>query len=130
MNDPNKSFGGIYILLVGDFVLLPVTTGRDLWSVMYGIVSGNNTNAQNLFLKFQVYKLTANMQSAGCETHMRQVAAFWVLLSIYPSEKNGVRKTMHGTHPSPKTLLKALHMNSHQKISNKIQIGLQNQCVL
>ena len=25
------------------------------------------------------------MQSADCETHMRRVAAFWVLPSIYPS---------------------------------------------
>jgi hypothetical protein len=85
MYDPNKPFDGISILFVGDFVQLPVTTGRDLWSAMYGIVSGNNANARNLFQKFQVHELTANMQSADCETHTWQVAAFWVLPSIYPS---------------------------------------------
>jgi hypothetical protein len=58
---PDKPFGGISILFVGDFVQLPVTTGRDLWSAMYGIVSGNDANAQNLFQKFQVHELTTNM---------------------------------------------------------------------
>jgi hypothetical protein len=76
MYDPDKPFGGISILFIGDFVQLPVTTGRYLWSVMYGIVSGNDANARNFFQKFQVHEVTANMQSADCETHMRRVAAF------------------------------------------------------
>ena len=84
MYDPDKLFGGISILFIGDFVQLPVTTGRDLWSVMYGIVSGNDANARNLFQKFQVHELTANMRSAECETHSRRVAAFRVLPPIYP----------------------------------------------
>ncbi len=37
------------ILLIGDFIQLPVTTGRDLWSVMYGTVSGNDGTACELF---------------------------------------------------------------------------------
>jgi hypothetical protein len=32
-----------------DFIQLPVTTGRDLWSVMYGAVSGNDGTARELF---------------------------------------------------------------------------------
>jgi hypothetical protein len=87
MYDPEKPFGGISILFVGDLVQLPVTTGRDLWSAMYGIVSGNDANARNLFQKIQVHELTANMQSADCEAHMRQVVVFWVLLLIYPSRQ-------------------------------------------
>jgi ATP-dependent DNA helicase PIF1 len=39
MYKPEKPFGGISILLIGDFVQLPVTSGRDLWSVMYGNVT-------------------------------------------------------------------------------------------
>jgi hypothetical protein len=86
MYDPDKLFGGISILFIGDFIQLPVTTGRDLWSVMYGIVlSGNDANARNLFQKFKVHELTANMRSAECETHSRRVAAFRVLPPIYPS---------------------------------------------
>jgi hypothetical protein len=47
-----QTFGGISILLIGDFIQLPVTTGRDLWSVMYGSVSGNDGIARNLINNF------------------------------------------------------------------------------
>ncbi len=45
----DQTFGGISMLLIGDFIQPPVTTGRDLWSVMYGTVSGNDGSARNLF---------------------------------------------------------------------------------
>jgi hypothetical protein len=54
MYKPDQTFGGISILLMGDFIQLPVTTGHDLWSVMYGTVSGNNGTAPNLFQQFCV----------------------------------------------------------------------------
>ncbi len=57
----DQTFGGISILLIGDVIQLPVTTGRDLWSVMYGTVSGNDGTARNLFQKFQVKELTVNI---------------------------------------------------------------------
>jgi hypothetical protein len=43
------------------FIQLPVTTGCDLWSVMYGTVSGNYDNACNLFQQFCVKELTVNI---------------------------------------------------------------------
>ncbi len=61
MYNPDILFGGISILLIGDFIQLLVTTGRDLWSVMYGTVNGNDATAQNLFQQFYVHELTANM---------------------------------------------------------------------
>ncbi len=57
----DQTFGGISILLIGDFIQLPVTTGRDLWSVMYGTVSSNDGTARNLFQKFCVKELTVNI---------------------------------------------------------------------
>ncbi len=42
MNNLNILLGGISILLIGDFIQLLVTTGHDLWSVMYGTVNGND----------------------------------------------------------------------------------------
>jgi hypothetical protein len=62
----NQTFGGISVLLIGDFIQLPVTTGRDLWSVMYGTVSGNNGSARELFQQFCVKELTINIQSPEC----------------------------------------------------------------
>jgi hypothetical protein len=52
MYKSDQTFGGISILLIGDFIQLPTTTGRDLWSVMYGTVSGNDGTARNLFQQF------------------------------------------------------------------------------
>ncbi len=52
MYNSDQTFGCISILLIGDFIQLPLTTGHDLWSVMYGIVSGNNGTAGNLFEQF------------------------------------------------------------------------------
>jgi hypothetical protein len=62
----DQTFGGISILLIGDFIQLPVTTGCDLWSVMYGTVSGNDGTARNLFQQFHVNELTVNIQSSVC----------------------------------------------------------------
>jgi hypothetical protein len=61
MYNPYQIFGGISILLNDDFIQLPVTTGRDLWSVMHGTVGGNDATAQNLLQQFCVHELTVNM---------------------------------------------------------------------
>ena len=61
MYKSDQTFGGISVLLIGDFIQLPVTTGRDLWSVMYGTVSGNDGTARELFQQFCVKELTINI---------------------------------------------------------------------
>jgi hypothetical protein len=60
----DQTFGGISVLLIGDFIQLPVTTGRDLWSVMYRTVSGNDETARELFQQFCVKELTIYIQSS------------------------------------------------------------------
>jgi hypothetical protein len=67
MYKPDQTFGGISILLIGDLIQLPVTTGHDLWSVMYGTISGNDGTARNLFQQFHVKELTFNMRSSECK---------------------------------------------------------------
>jgi hypothetical protein len=57
----DQSFGGISVLLIGAFIQLPVTPGHDLWSVMYGTVSGNDGTARELFQQFHVKELTQNI---------------------------------------------------------------------
>ncbi len=42
MYKTDQTFGSISILLMDDFIQLPVTTGCDIWSIMYGTVSGND----------------------------------------------------------------------------------------
>ncbi len=84
MYKPDQTFGGISILLIGDFIQLPVTTGCDLWSVMYGTVSGNDETARELFQQFCVKELTINIGSSECIIHTRRVAGFRTLLQAYP----------------------------------------------
>ena len=52
-------------MLIGDFVQLPVTSGRDLWSVMYGNVTGNDATARNLFQLFRIHELRYLTQERG-----------------------------------------------------------------
>ncbi len=66
MYNSDQTFGGISVLLIGDFIQLPVTTGHDLWSVMYGTVSGNDGTARELFQQFCAKELTINIQSSEC----------------------------------------------------------------
>jgi hypothetical protein len=116
MYKPEKPFGGISILLIGDFVQLPVSSGRDLWSVMYGNVTGNDATASNLFQLFRIHELTTYMRAADCITHTRHVAAFRKLPSHIHRDTNGVLKTIHIINLLPKTFLKEeSHKNLHQK---------------
>ncbi len=86
MYKPDQTFGGISILLIGDFLTqLHVTTGRDLWSVMYGTISGNDGTARNLFQQCCVKELKVNMQSSECKIHTKRVADFRTLPQVYPS---------------------------------------------
>jgi hypothetical protein len=87
MYTSDQTFGGTSILLIGDFIQLPVTTGRDLWSVMYGTVSGNDGTARNLFQQFCVKELTVNIQSLGCKIHTQRVTGFCTLLQVCPSRQ-------------------------------------------
>jgi hypothetical protein len=85
VDKPDQTFGGISILLMGDFIRLPVSTGRDLRSVMYGTASGNDGTSRNLFENFHVKELTVNIQSSECRIHTQRVAGFRTLPQVYPS---------------------------------------------
>ncbi len=71
--------------MIGDFIQLPVTTGRDVRSVMYDTISGNDGTARNLLQQFHVKELTVNMRSSECKIHMQRVAGFRTLPQVYPS---------------------------------------------
>ena len=85
MYNPEQPFGGISIMLLGNFIQLPVVTGRDLWSIMYGNVNGDDATAQNLFQQFHIHELKTNMRAAECKTHTQRIQAFHALPPKYPS---------------------------------------------
>jgi len=108
MYKPEKPFGGISILLIGDFVQLPVTSGRDLWSVMYGNVTGNDGTARNLFQLFCIHELTTNMRAEDCISHTRRVAAFRKLPSTYPLGHKWSAEDNKHYQPITKDILKGI----------------------
>jgi hypothetical protein len=85
MYNPEQSFGGISIMLLGNFIQLPVVTGSDLWSIMYGNVNGDDATAWNLFQQFHIHELKTNMRAAECKTHTRHIQAFRALPLKYSS---------------------------------------------
>jgi hypothetical protein len=72
-------------MLLGDFIQLPVVTGCNLWSIMYGNVNEDDATARNLFQQFHIHELKTNMQAAEYKTHTPRVQAFRALPSKYPS---------------------------------------------
>ena len=64
---PTCLFGGISILLLGDFVQLPVTIGRNLYAIMYGHVTAEDANARALFAEFHVVQLQQQMHASTCK---------------------------------------------------------------
>ncbi len=122
MYKPDQTFGGLCILLIGDFTQLPVTTGRALWSVMYGTVSGNDGTARNLFQQFCVKELTVNMQSSECKIHSQRVAGFRTLPQLYPSGQEWTAEDDKLYKPITKDIVDSV-MNSHFKMLKMIPIG-------
>ena len=57
MYESMTMFRGKSIFLVGDFLQLPVTAGRDLYQVMYNSVGSNDVKACSLFGKFPVVEI-------------------------------------------------------------------------
>jgi hypothetical protein len=99
MYKPDQTFGGISVFLICDFIQLPVTTGQDLWSVMYGTVSGNDGTAHNLFQQFRVKELTVNMRSSECIIHTWRVAGFRTLPQVYPLGQKWTAEDKNYTNP-------------------------------
>ncbi len=96
------------ILLIGHFVQLPVTSGCDLWSVVYGNVTGNDATAHNLFQMFRIHELTANMQAADCMMHSSIVAAFCKLPLTYPLGQKWTADDNKRYQPITAEVLKAI----------------------
>ena len=85
MYQAHLPFGGISILLVGDFLQLPVTSGHDLYRVMYSGISSQDLKARALFERFRVYNMKEQMRAGKCADHCRRLDAFRALPKKYPT---------------------------------------------
>jgi hypothetical protein len=98
MYNSDQTFGGISILLIGNFIQLPVTAGRDLWGVMYGTVSGNDGTARNLFQQFCVKELTVNIHHLNVNYIRREWQVSVPYHKCIHLDKNGLQKITNYTN--------------------------------
>jgi hypothetical protein len=127
----NQSFGGISILLIGDFIHFPVTTGRDLWSIMYGTVSGNDGTRRKLFQQFRVIKLTQNIRSSECMTHTQKVAGFRTLPQVYPLGQKWTAEDNKLYKPITKDIVDGVtHELTKQDVENNPNWITKSTCIV
>jgi hypothetical protein len=127
----DQSFGGIYNLLIGDFIQLPVTTGRDLWGVMYGTVSGNDGTARELFQQFCVMELTQNIQSSECMIHTQRVAGFHTLPQVYPLGPKWTAEDNKVYKPITKDIVDGVtHELTKQDVENNLSWITKSTCIV
>ncbi len=117
--------------MIGDFIQLPVTTGCDLWSVMYGTISGNDGTARNLFLQFCVKELTVNMQSSECKIHTQRVAGFRTLPQVYPSGQKWTAEDNKLYKPITKDIMNGItHELTLQDVENDPNWITKSTCIV
>ena len=85
MYDPTKIFGGISILILGDFIQLPPVHGTSLYRTLYSNVNPENAQVRALFQKFRVIELEQQLRAGTCQIQQRRLKAFRRLPQEYPS---------------------------------------------
>ena len=84
MYDPNKPFGGISVILLGDFLQLPTVAGTPLYKTMYGNVKPGDAQVRALFQQFHVIEMQQQLRAGQCEIQQRRLLSFRALPSSYP----------------------------------------------
>jgi energy-coupling factor transporter ATP-binding protein EcfA2 len=84
MYDPNKPFGGISVILLGDFLQLPTVAGTPLYKTMYGNVKPGDAQVRALFQQFRVIEMQQQLRAGQCEIQQRRLLSFRALPSSYP----------------------------------------------
>ena len=84
---PSKVFGGMSVLLAGDFLQLRVIGGVDLYKVMYVTRNAVEVSAQDLFRRFRVIEMATLIRAQGCAVHHQRLRAFRVLPPVYPGAR-------------------------------------------
>jgi hypothetical protein len=85
MYRPDLDFGGIDVLLAGDFVQLPVARGTDLYNTMYARhVNDDGGAAKILFAKFEIIRLRQQFRAVD-QKHCDHLDTFRKLPTRYPT---------------------------------------------
>lgn len=84
MYSPTKPFGGISILLLGDFLQLPTVGGNPLYRVMYDNVSQDDVQVHALFRQFRVIEMKQQHCAGQCEIQKKRLQSFRALPQTYP----------------------------------------------
>ena len=105
--DNNKPFGGISIILSGDFLQIEVPRGRELYRVMYVPRDEEERKTRDLFAKFKFFDLTKKLR-AQCQIHADRLLAFRKLPCTYPKEDKYTKKDLMQFRPITNEIVKAV----------------------
>ena len=106
--DPSKVFGGVSVLLVGDFLQLRVIGGADLYKIMYVARNAVEVSDQDLFRRFRVFEMTTLIRAHGCADHQQRLRAFRLLPAVYPSGARWSKRDIDNYHPMTDAFLNAV----------------------
>ena len=84
MYNPTKMFGGIQVLLLGDFLQLPSVAGTPLFRAMYSHLKTDESPARALFANFKVVSLQQQMRAAKDPQHQELLLDCRALPDKYP----------------------------------------------
>ena len=107
---PSKVFGGMSVLLVGDFLQLRVIGGVDLYKVMYVARNAVEVSAQDLFRRFRVFEMATLIRAQGCAVHQQRLRAFRVLPPVYPGGARWSKRELDAYQPMTEALVAAVTM--------------------
>ena len=127
--DPSRVFGGISILLVGDFLQLRVIGGVDLYKVMYVARDAVEVHAQDLFRRFRVFEMHTLIRAQGCALHQQRLCAFRSLPDFHPTGARWSVSDLRGYKPMTQQLIGAI---TTQITAEDIRsdVGWTNTCTI
>ena len=91
MYDPTKAFGGLDVILSGDFLQMPPVGNKSICKSLYITTEKTDTECRLLTEKFKVYHIEEQCRSK-CEVHKKDLLKFRKLPENYPTKSKWTKE--------------------------------------